>query len=359
MKPFKALLLAVVFVASASAIAQTPLPLHIGGRVATTSDGRHPLYRYQWPAVYFEASFEGSEVSARVADDTNRLRILIDGQPSVVLDRPGTVEHKIANLTEGRHTIRLEKLNESQNGTGTFEGFYIPASGKALPAPSRPRQIEFVGDSDMVGYGNTSTTRECTDEELFLSTDSQKAYGPQVAHRFNADYQINAYSGIGVVRNYDSTRQDMSMRSLYPRVLFDSPLVYKNDAWKPQIIVVGLGGNDFVPAVKSDGRWKDQQALRKDFDKAYAEFLRTLRKKNPDAFFLLFVLETYDTDYAGGNQLAVKTLREEGDKRIHLLAYPKVEITACHWHPSLKDHQAMAEVVSAYIAAHPEFWQGK
>ncbi|WP_368564927.1 SGNH/GDSL hydrolase family protein [Pseudoxanthomonas sp. UTMC 1351] len=359
MKQLQALLLATIFASSTHAIAQTPLPLHIGGRVATTSDGKHPLYRYQWPAIYFEAAFEGSEVSVRVADDTNRLRILIDGQPSAVLDRPGTIEHKIANLTEGRHTIRLEKLNESQDGTGTFEGFYIPASGKALPSPSRPRQIEFVGDSDMVGYGNTSTTRECTDEELFLSTDTQKAYGPQVAHRFNADYQINAYSGIGVIRNYDGMKPDMSMTSLYPRILFDNPAAYRNDAWKPQVIVVGLGGNDFVPAVKSDDRWKDQQALRKDFDKAYVEFLRKLRKKNPDAFILLFVLETYDADYAAGNHLVMKTLQEDGDKRIHLLAYPKVEITGCNWHPSLKDHAAMADTISAYVAAHPELWQGK
>jgi lysophospholipase L1-like esterase len=359
MKPFKALLLAAAFAASLHAVAQTPLPVHIGGRVATSSDGKHPLYRYQWPAVYFEAAFEGPEVSVRVADDANRLRVLIDGRPSAVLDRPGTIEHRIAHLAEGRHTIRLEKLSESQDGSGAFEGFYIPASGKALPAPRRPRQIEFVGDSDMVGYGNTSASRECTDQELFLSTDSQQAYGPLVASRFNADYQINAYSGIGVVRNYDSGKPDMSMTSLYPRVLFDNPAAYQNEAWQPQLIVVGLGANDFVPAVKSDVRWEDQRALRKDFDQAYAEFLRKLRKNNPDAFILLFVLESYDTDYAAGNHLAVKTLQEEGDQRIRLLAYPKVEITACHWHPSLKDHQALADTISAYVAAQPELWQGR
>lgn len=359
MKPLQALLLAIALASSANALAQTPLPLHIGGRVATTSDGKHPLYRYQWPAVYFEAAFEGPEVSVRVADNTNRLRILIDGQPSVVLDRPGTVEHKIDGLSEGRHTIRLEKLTESQDGTGSFEGFYIPASGKALPAAPRARQIEFVGDSDMVGYGNTSTTHECTAEELFLSTDSQKAYGPLVAKRFNADYQINAYSGIGVIRNYDDMKPDMSMTTLYPRVLFDDSAVYRNNAWKPQIIVVGLGGNDFVPAVKPGGRWKDQQALRKDFDRAYADFLRKLRKKNPEAFFLLVVLETYDADYVAGNRSAMKALQDEGDVRIHLLVYPKLENTGCHSHPSLRDHEAMADIVSAYIAAHPELWQGK
>lgn len=359
MKPFKALLLATVFALSIPAFAQTSLPVHIGGRVATSSDGKHFSYRYQWPALYFEAAFEGSEVSVHVADDTNRLRILVDGQPSAVLDRPGTVQHKIGNLTEGRHTIRLEKLTESQKDTGAFEGFYIPASGRALPVEPRARQIEFVGDSDMVGYGNTSTTRECTDEELFLSTDSQQAYGPRVAKHFNADYQVNAYSGIGVVRNYDGTKPDMSMPMLYPRVLFDDPAAYQDNAWKPQIVVVGLGANDFVPPVKAGGRWKDQQALRKDFDKAYAEFLRKLRKQNPDAFILLFVLESYDADYAAGNHLAVKTLQEAGDKRIHLLAYPKVEITACHWHPSLKDHAALADTVIAYVAAHPELWQGK
>ena len=102
-----------------------------------------------------------------------------------------------------------------------------------------------------------------------------------------------------------------------------------------------------------------QQALRQDFDNAYAAFLRKLRKKNPDAFFLLFVLETYDVNYAAGNHAAMKALQGDGDKRILLLPYPKVEITGCNWHPSLKDHEAMADVINTYVAAHPELWQGK
>lgn len=357
MTPSKTLLLAATLASATSATAQTPLPLYVGGRVAVATDDERPAYRYQWPGVYFEAAFEGSEVYARIVDHTNRLRILVDRQTIAVLDRPGTIEHRIDNLPEGRHTIRLEKLTESQDGTGTFEGFLIPASGKALPAAPRSRQIEFVGNSDMVGYGNTSASRECTEEELFLSTDTQQAYGPLVASRFDADYQINAYSGIGVIRNYDGMKPELSMTTLYPRVLFDASKTYQDDGWAPQIIVVGLGGNDFVPAVKPGGRWKNQQALRKDFEVAYAAFLRELRKKNPDAFILLVVLETFDADYVAGNRSALKTLQQEGDQRIDLLTYPQLENTGCHWHPSLKDHRAMADLVSGYIAARPELWQ--
>lgn len=357
MKQLKALLLAAALASSAGAFARTPLPLHIGGRVAATMEGERSAYHYQWPGVYFEAAFEGSEVYVRVADDTNRLRILVDGRPNAVLDRPGTVEHRIGNLPEGRHTIRLEKLTESQDSTGTFEGFYIPALSKALPTDPRPRQIEFIGNSDMVGYGNTSASRECTDEELFLATDTQQAYGPLVADRFGADYQINAYSGIGVIRNYDGMRPELSMTTLYPRALFDAPVAYRNDGWAPQLIVVGLGGNDFVPAVKSGGRWKDQQALLKDFELAYAAFLRRLRGRNPDAFILLVVLETFDAGYVAGNRSAIRALRKDGDRRIDLLTYPQLENTGCHWHPSLKDHRVMADQVIAYIAARPELWQ--
>jgi hypothetical protein len=357
MTPSNTLLLAATLASATGAPAQTPLPLHVGGRVSVAADDERPAYRYQWPGVYFEAAFEGSAVYARIADHKNRLRILVDGQTIVELERPGTIEHRIDNLPEGRHTIRLEKLTESQDDIGAFEGFLIPASGKALRAAPRSRQIEFIGNSDMVGYGNTSASRECTDEELFLSTDTQQAYGPLVANRFGADYQINAYSGIGVIRNYDDMKPELSMTTLYPRVLFDAPEPYQDEGWAPQIIVVGLGGNDFVPAVKPGGRWKNQQALLKDFEVAYTAFLQELRRENPEAFILLVVLETFDADYVAGNRSAIKALQQEGDQRIDLLTYPQLENTGCHWHPSLKDHRTMADLVSGYIAARPELWQ--
>ena len=51
----------------------------------------------------------------------------------------------------GEHTVRLDKLTESQTGSARFEGFFVGSQGRALPAPTRPRRIEFIGE-DLEGF---------------------------------------------------------------------------------------------------------------------------------------------------------------------------------------------------------------
>src|SRR6185312_14756892 len=105
-------------------------------------------------------------------------------------------------------------------------------------------QIEFIGDSHTVGYGNTSRTRECTQDDVWKTTDNSQSFGPLIAGHYAADYQINAISGRGIVRNYNGTPGD-TLPVAYPYVLFDKKEEYSDPHWKPQIIVISLGTNDF------------------------------------------------------------------------------------------------------------------
>ena len=82
--------------------------------------------------------------------------------------------------------------------------FSFANKANALPAAKTDRAIEFIGDSLTVGYGNTSAVdRNARPEELFEATDSQQSFGPLVAKHFAAAYQVNAFSGLGMVRNFD------------------------------------------------------------------------------------------------------------------------------------------------------------
>ena len=172
------------------------LPVHVGGRVVA-----HPLpgntteYEHQWPGVYFESRFDGTQVYLAFNDALNEYRLLIDGQAPLTVNQPGKGAFEITGLAPGAHGIRLEKITESQAVSGAFDGFFIAANEKALPIGGRVRQMEFIGDSSMTGYGDRSTTRQCTDEERRARTDTQQGFAALTAKHFDADYQINAISG--------------------------------------------------------------------------------------------------------------------------------------------------------------------
>src|SRR6478735_3861106 len=207
-----------------------PLAVRAGGRVEV-----HPLpggaraFTHEWPGVYFEAAFRGDRVILKFDDPANEYRLTIDDLPAIPLAQPGTSEVTIAGLADRPHSLRLEKVTESIDLPETFAGFYVPATARpiALPPP-RPRQIEFIGDSNMAGYGIRSDNRQCTQEEVRLRTDTQAAYPALVARRFDADYQVNAISGRGLIRNYAGEAPDAPMTVLYPRALPSREQVWRD-----------------------------------------------------------------------------------------------------------------------------------
>ncbi|OYW80024.1 MAG: hypothetical protein B7Z26_07105, partial [Asticcacaulis sp. 32-58-5] len=195
--------------------------------------------KFAWPGVYFRTSFTGKTLNLDLNDPANIFNLTIDNQPPIRIVRPNGSPLTYKLKTDGPHTVRLEKITESQSGHGAFGGFFV--KGKHIPSGVKPRMIEFIGDSFTVGYGNTSPKRECTTEEVWATTDTSHAFGPLTAKHYNADYQINAFSGRGVVRNYDGFAGD-TLPGLYPYALFDGKTVSPGKGWwQPQIIVIGLG----------------------------------------------------------------------------------------------------------------------
>ena len=112
---------------------------------------------------------------------------------------PGRVTHRVEGLSNSEHTVRVVKRSEVPWATSTFGGF-VPVNGSViLSAPAkRDLQLEFVGDSYTAGYGNTSTSRDCTGEQVTRTTNADLSFGAVTARALGADYQINAFSGRGI-----------------------------------------------------------------------------------------------------------------------------------------------------------------
>ncbi|GAA4811654.1 SGNH/GDSL hydrolase family protein [Sphingosinicella ginsenosidimutans] len=332
------LLLLIAIPAAASAA----LPVHVGGRAVQEADGS---WRFGWPGVYFESRFRGTAVSVDAVPGADRLRLSIDGAVRAELIGPGEVRLDISGLDPGDHVVRLDKVTESQEGSSRFIGFSTDPEATPLDPPARTREIEFVGDSYTVGYGDTAHGPACTRAEVHDTTDTSQAFGPLAARRLDADYRIIAFSGFGVVRNYDGVAPGLSLPAIYGRAIPGETMPWDaaRDAWRPQLIVIALGANDFSTDLHPGERWANRDALRADWRARYVAFARALMARQPQARLLLVGRDPYFADLEQVAAALNRTAREP----VATLSYEGLGLTGCDHHPDLADHRRLADLIVA------------
>ena len=315
---------------------------HTAGRVTKQ-------VQYTWPGVYFEGRFRGTSVGISLNDATNYYDVQIDGRTVSTLVKPGRTTHWVRGLSNGEHRVRLVKRSESPWAAGEFDGFV----GAVLTKPAaRTRQIEFIGDSLTAGYGNLSTTRDCsTNGGIDRNSNADLTFGALTSRALNADYQINAISGRGMVRNYGGGDPGVSYRNFYDRALLnvDGDVWQNPGTWRPQLIVVGLGTNDFSTALKPGEQWPTPERLVAAFKSAYQGFLDKLRARyGSGATIVVSVPEATGTFADAARQV----VQERGDSRVRYWNYadPAIDRLGCDWHFSQRDHRLISGLLTEYIA---------
>jgi hypothetical protein len=159
------------------------------------------------------------------------------------------------------------------------------------------------------------------------------------------------------VRNYGGFAAD-TLPQAYPFVLFDKREMYNDPAWRPQLIVVGLGTNDFSTQLQAGEKWKSREELRADYEATYLVFLKRLRSRNPTAFFILWSLDNSRGEIESEVSKVTQLWRSSGESRVAFVPLSGTAMTGCDWHPSTADDALMARTIGDIIAAHPEIWAG-
>ena len=277
-------------------------------------------------------------------DGYARWRFDVDGKSVILFETNGRTTKKLGAVGDGRfHTYRLVKISESNPGEVCLHDIALGPSGKfgPKPAPSN-RRIEFIGDSFTVGFGNEGTNTDPAELE-FQKTDASKSYAFLLADGYKADFQVNAVSGRGLVRNYANIAPGWTLAKLYdyavPGIAATeaSPAMWDLNKFHPQVIVLFMGINDF----QGDPPYADKRI----FKVAYARFLDKLRAAHPGVKFLLLstkvwpnddltptIQEIYDEQVAAGRKdLEFKVLQTEN---VGLLG-----------HPDVRAHQEMANII--------------
>jgi lysophospholipase L1-like esterase len=302
--------------------------------------------RFAWAGSRIELRFSGSNLRMHLTDAPNedRLRetdwfeVRIDGgYARVVHAREGARVYTLARgLGKGVHQAVIVKRTEPEVGTATLHGFLLDAN-RSLAAPPAPKQrhIEVVGDSLTTGYGGCSHAVRCQGEAA--AENVELTYGAVAARELAAAYTVIAWSGKGLLRNFDP-EQSETLPDVYERMIPTDPDSSPAPA-APAVdaVIVNLGTNDFFAGVPDSER----------FVTAYGELLARLRARYPKALLVLVVGPMLADDFPQPDARTLArtwissvrdALRAQGDSAIELIEFwygPK-EGVGCDYHPNSK-----------------------
>ncbi len=283
----------------------------------------------------------------------NVLRVVVDGvQTSVVTLVAGSLRYPVARgLAAGSHTVEVLKRTEATVGELAWGGVELSEGGRLLEAPPAPaRRILFIGDSVTAGYGNEAASQE---EKYHPATvDGTRAFAALAAAELGAEPHVIAWSGKGVWRNADGSLRD-TVPALCDRALpARTGSLWPADAWRPDVVVITLGVNDFGPGTPP----------RPAFALAYSNLVQRVGETYGWPPILCCESATPNDDWPAGQQRRstlrawlgeiVASFQSAGRDQVQFLEFAQQRAEdgfGADYHPSLVTHQRMAAQLTARL----------
>jgi len=305
-----------------------------------------------WPGTSASINFKGTGVKVTLKDERggNFINVIIDGKVVSVL-QPDSVqkEYTLASgLPAGNHTLELFKRTEWTMGKIWLYQFTLDKGSLTLPPPPvNKRKMEFFGNSITCGYADIDSSGK--DRGTAPYENCYLSYATLTAKHFNAEFNLTARSGIGIMVSWDP----LIMPEMYNRLdATDSESKWNFSKYTPDVVVINLFQNDawitkLPDNLQFKARFGDKAPTDEQIVKAYKEFVKTIRGKYPKAK-IICVLGSMDAVKEGSPWpgYVEKAVAQLGDKNIltHMFPYKNTP-----GHPSVKEQKVMADDLIAFI----------
>ncbi|WP_296145199.1 SGNH/GDSL hydrolase family protein [uncultured Flavobacterium sp.] len=262
------------------------------------------------------------------------------------------VENQLKNYpikvaSNKKHTLKIFKATEASTGGVLFNG----AKTKLIKtATKEKKKIEFIGNSITSGMGNDTKEIPCGQGEWFDQHNAYLAYGPVLSRDLDIDFQLSSVSGMGMYRNWNDETEPV-MPNVYENLYLnnDASKPY-NFNFKPDIISIALGTNDFSEGDKT----KDRKPFDpKKFVSNYVNFVKMLYKHNPNVQIVLvnspMVNGEKDKVFTDCLEKIRNSFKDGQVKPIQIFKFTAVTPHGCTSHPDAEDHKIMAKQYEPFL----------
>jgi lysophospholipase L1-like esterase len=293
------------------------------GRHVVEADGS---VRFSWSGSGMVVRFRGTALRATLNGVAEYYTVVVDGevQPRLAVSG-GETQYTIASgLADAEHTVELYRRTEGFLGASVVRD--VEVDGEMLAVPPPARSIEVIGDSNSTAYGVEGADAFCS-----FSADTQNAYLAYcavAARAVGAELSTVAWSGKGVVNNYDMDTWE-PLPELYDRVIADED--GPTGVIRPvDVVLINLGSNDF----STDGDPSGDV-----FTPAYVALLEAARAQHPNATILCTIAPPLSEDGAiatGYIQAAIAERNAAGDARVEWVELGDASVIddlGCDSHP--------------------------
>lgn len=307
-----------------------------------------------------ECTVTGTEASVTICGDGGinsdekyrpRYGVYVDGEliKDVVMSEKEQTVELFSGTSARTAAVKVMHLSEANNGCIGVKGITVTSSSTkpVKPTPKKDLTIEFIGDSITCAYGV-----EAESQYVSFSTATENfslSYAYLTAQLLDADYSAVCYSGHGIVSGYtnDGTKNTDSLVPPYYEMVGkpnDYQAAWDFDAHPVDVVVLNLGTNDDSYATT------ELEARGTEYQEKYEEFLKQIRKCNPDAHIICTLGIMGCAELYPYIEAAVEAV---GDMKITCYESPVQDMNdlGADWHPSPRTHEKNAYLLADKIAA--------
>jgi len=303
-----------------------------------------------------------SDLSDGFPEHENYYNIIVNGKVIDVIKATIGLKYYKIDLPSAHlfYKIEIFKRTEVICAIGAFHGIKFN-KGELRKSNRIKRNIEWIGDSFLCGYGNMVSNNPPPNGNPSTgfhakNENGYESFGAISSRALAANFYSVAISGRGVYRNFDGSTTGV-IPSIYELIYPDS-LGAKHYSFQinQDLVVIKLSTNDFGPEIQSPPILLDSTS----FVKAYLSFIDIVVKHNPKAKIILAIGGGLSDWYPSGlKRLSrcrswVNVILNES-KLLHSNKFDFFEfktISAPYgedWHPTIKSQNKMAKEVTPFI----------
>jgi hypothetical protein len=296
---------------------------------------------HSWPGVYLYAEFTGKSIGVRLNDNFCYWNVFVDGVLVKVFKgtTDGVASYSlISALPDGHHTLLLHKRNETTWLKKTFYGLILDEGKSLLPPVGKPsRKIEFIGDSFTSAEWNELQGAGGTDDAPY--TNVYEGFGPIIGRHYGAQYHMTSISGWGLVLDWQGNVNHNLPDQFGKSHTYINKPNWEFEEWVPNIVVIGLGLNDF----SGFGGWNGpiSEDNRNLYKTRYHAFIAAIRQAY-QGVSILAVAPHVDWLQKAISEV-VDEEKADGNRDVFYTYYPSYAGGYAHDHPTVATHHQIAE----------------